>query len=145
VGKRNTLKLDLKGFDELIYKLDKLGGDVKKITEDALDRAGETIGRDTVDAVQKSNLPAGGKYSKGDTEGSIVKNPKTEWEGMIASIGVGFDYSKPGAGGFLITGTPRMAPDNALKKIYKQKRYMSEIQKDMREIFNDEIVRRMEG
>lgn len=139
---RNTLKLDLRGFDELIEKLDKLEGDVKHTVESALEQAGETIEWETVDAVQKSNLPADGKYSNGDTEKSIVRNPKAEWEGMSASINVGFDYGKPGAGGYLITGTPRM---NALRKIYKSKKFMKEIQESMKEVVAEEIKAKMGG
>lgn len=142
---RNTLKLDLRGFDELIEKLDKLEGDVKQTVESALEQAGETIEWETVDAVQKSNFPAGGKYSTGDTEKSIVRNPKVEWEGMSASIDVGFDYGKPGAGGYLITGTPRMKPDNALGKIYKSKKFMKEIQESMKEVVAEEIKAKMGG
>lgn len=142
---RNTLKLDMRGFEELITKLDGLGGDVKSVVTDALEQSAETIEWDTMDAVKKSNLPAKGKYSKGDTEKSIVKNAKVKWEGMTAVVGVGFDYDKPGAGGLLITGTPKMKPDNALKKIYKSKRYMEQIQNDMSEIINDAINEKMGG
>ena len=142
---KNTLRLDLSGFKELMSKLDDLGGDVMKITEEALQKAGTKIGADTVSAVQEGNLPAGGKYSGGDTEASIVQNPQVEWEGMVAGIGVGFDYNKPGAGGFLITGTPKMKPDMALKKMYKGKAYMRTVQEEMGEIISNEIAKKMGG
>lgn len=140
-----TLKLNLSGFNELITKLDKLGGNINKVVEDALTQAGETIADDTTDAVSNSNLPASGKYSKGDTMKSIAKNSKVEWSGTQASISVGFDYDKPGAGGFLITGTPRMKPNYALQKIYKQKAYMTYLQDGMKDIVNDAIDDMMGG
>jgi hypothetical protein len=68
---------------------------------------------------------------------------KLVWSGSIAEIGVGFDFDKPGAGGFLITGTPRMAPDKALNKIYKSKKYMKDVQQEMIEVFQKEIIARM--
>lgn len=139
MAKRNTLKLDFRGFEELITKLDGLNGDVKNAVTDALEQAGETIGEDTENAVEKANLPAGGEYSKGLTKKSIIKNPKVSWSGTKAEIGVGFDYGKPGAGGFLITGTPRMKPDYELQKIYKRKKYTSAIQNDMANVINDYI------
>lgn len=142
---KNLLKLDVSGFEEYIQKLEKLEADVKPIVEDALNQAGETITDDTFDAVSDSNLPRGGEYSTGETERSIIKNPRVKWAGTTAEIGVGFDFNKPGAGGYLITGTPRMAPDKALNKIYKSKKYMKDIQKDMIDIFQDEISRRMGG
>ena len=142
---RTVLKLETKGFAQYGEKLDRLGADLKAIFTDALEQAGETIGEDTLDAVTEGNLPAGGKYSTGDTEASVVRSPRVEWEGTTGSIGVGFDFGKPGAGGFLITGTPKMRPDKALNQMYKGKRYMKKIQQDMVDVFNDEIQRRMEG
>lgn len=145
MAKRNTLKLDLSGFNELITKLEGLQGDVNKAVTDALEQAAETIEFDTKDAIEKSNLPAKGKYSTDETKESIVENAKVTWSGTLAEIGVGFDFGKPGAGGYLITGTPRMKPDYELQKIYKRKRYISQIQNDMADVVNDYIVEKMEG
>ena len=136
---RNMLKLDTTGFDRLIDHLKELDGNVQEAVTDALEQAGETITEDTHDAVSPPNLPAGGKYSHGDTEASIVE-PKVTWVGTTAEMPVGFDFSKPGAGGWLITGTPRMRPDMALQKIYKRKKYMQEIQKDMADVVQDYIA-----
>lgn len=144
MAKRNTLNIEMSGFNELVTKLEGLNGDVKKAVTDALGQAAETIEEDTKDALKKNNLPAKGIYSTGDTERAIV-NAKVEWSGTVASVGVGFDYSKSGAGGFLITGTPRMQPDRELQKIYKQKKYMKAIQAEMQEIVMDEIKKKMGG
>ena len=54
---------------------------------------------------------------------------------------IGFDFEKPGAGGYLITGTPRMKPDAALSKMYKQKAYMKKIQDDMENVILDLLVK----
>jgi hypothetical protein len=143
--RRNTLQINLNAFGELLTKLEGLEGSVEEAVTDAFIQAGETIGADTQDAVANANLPASGKYSRGNTESAVVTNPEMEWSGTIAQIGVGFDYSKPGAGGFLITGTPRMRPDYALQKIYTQKRYMNQIQKDMMEVVQVYIEKKMEG
>lgn len=142
---RTTLNFSSGIFDELIEKLDGLGGDIKNVVEDALNQAGETIEWDTLDAVNKSNMPAGGIYSTGDTEKSIVRNPQTKWSGQIAEISVGFDYEKPGAGGYLITGTPRMKPNRALNTMYKGKKYIKQIENDMKDVINDAIIEKMEG
>lgn len=140
---RNTLKLELSGFKELLARLDKLGGDVPEVVEDALTQAAGTIADDTLAALADANLPAGGKFSGGDTKAAVVTNPRVEWSGTTASVGVGFDYDKPGAGGLLITGTPKMKPDYALQKMYKKKGYMQKIQDDMRKIVTDAISKRM--
>lgn len=141
---RNTLKLDTSGFEDLVRRFEKLGGDAKEIVNKALERAGDKIEKDTIAAVQRKNLPQKGKFSKGNTEKSIVRDSKTTWSGTLAEIGVGFDYSKPGAGGYLITGTPRMQPDRELHKMYKQKAYMRQIQNEMMETVSERITEEME-
>ena len=130
---RNLLKLDVSGFEEYLHKLEELEADLKPIVED------------TLSAVKKPNLPAKGIYSKGKTEKSVIKDIAVKWEGTTASVGLGFDFTAPGAGGYLITGTPRMPPDKELNRIYKSKSYMKDIQKEMTEVFQSEIRRRIGG
>ena len=142
---RNTLKLDTKGLEPLIKKLDSIGGDVKGVVNTALTKAAQTIAESTESAISTANLPEQGKYSTGATKQSIIRDVQVKWDGDTAWVPVGFDFSKPGAGGFLITGTPRMKPDYELNKIYKQKRYMNLIQKGMEEIILNSIVEKMEG
>ena len=141
---RNTLKLDTSGFDGLIKRLDELGGNVHKAVTDALEQAGETIKEDTLEAIQLPNLPAQGIYSRGDTKESVITDTHVRWEGFTAWIPVGFDFSKPGAGGYLITGTPRMRPVSRLNQMYKQKRYMKQIQDDMGDVIMDYITEKLE-
>lgn len=138
MARRNTLRLDTSGFEELITKLDAVGGGVQKAVTDALLQAAETVRDDTVDAMAAINLPAQGKYSTGDTMRSIVE-PAVTWRGTVAETPVGFDFSKPGAGGFLISGTPRMQPNPKLEEIYTRKRYMNALQQDMQDVITDYI------
>jgi len=142
--RRNTLNLETKGFEELVTKLEGLNGDVKKVVTDALEQAAETIEEDTREAMSAKYLPAKGIYSQGDTKESIVE-PDVSWSGTKAEVGVGFDYSEKGAGGFLISGTPRMQPDTALEKIYVRKKYMKQIQQDMMDVVQDAIDRKLGG
>lgn len=138
---RNTLKLDTSGFEGLLRRLESLGGNVTETVEKALTSAGKTIENDTREAVKKPYLPAKGRYSSGDTEKSIINDPQVQWDGNTAWIPVGFDFSKPGAGGYLITGTPKMSPDPRLKKIYKGKKYMKDIQDSMADVVIEEILK----
>ncbi len=141
--KRNTLRVDLSGFTELITKLDEVGGNVKKAVDDALIQAAETVQEDTLDALEKQNLPRQGVYSLGRTEKTIVK-PTVTWVGSKASAGIGFDYAKKGAGGFLISGTPRMKPDRSLENIYARKKYAAKLVEDMQNVIGEYIVDKME-
>lgn len=144
MAKRNTLRLDLSGFEEMIVKLDALQGDVQKAVTDALQQVSETVHDDTVDAMQKSYLPRHGKYSTGRTAQTIAQ-PVVEWSGTLAVAPVGFDYGKKGAGGFLISGTPRMQPNRKLEQIYTRKKYMRALQEDMQAVIGDYIAEKMEG
>lgn len=91
--------------------------------------------------MESANLPAKGVYSRGETEQSIVRDAKTEWHGSLGEIAMGFDKSKPGAGGFLITGTPKMQPDRALESIYGKKSYETKARNKIREKLKKEIER----
>lgn len=140
---KNKAKVKLEGFKEMITTLDSLGGDLVGIAADALSQAGETIGWDTMEAAQNPNMPAEGKYSTGRTEQAVLTTPRVEVSGNLVEVGAGFDYTKDGAGGILITGTPRMKPNYELNKIFKGKRYMNNISKDIEAVVQDEIERRL--
>lgn len=134
--KRKTLRLDTSGIEKLLTELDSLGGNARSAAEHALKQAAYKIGGDTKRAIKKENLPAQGKYSTGVTEESIITKPEIKWDGDVASVGVGFDFDEPGAGGFLITGTkvygtPRMKPVKELREIYKSKTYVKNLEKVM--------------
>jgi hypothetical protein len=116
--KAKCISMALNGLEELAERLDNCGGDLKKAMGKVLDDFADTVTDDTMKAVENSNLPAKGKYSKGDTKKAIIHGQKTSWEGYVGEIPLGFDKSKPGAGGWLLTGTPKMAPDYALQNIY---------------------------
>ena len=145
MAKRNKLSVDFRGFEEYAEKLDELGADLKSIFTDAMEQAADTVEQDTREAMQKSNLPAKGKYSKGDTMKSILHAPKVTWNGTIGEIPLGFDRLKNGVGDLLISGTPRMQPNRALEDIYARKKYQKQLVSDMMDIFEGEIEDRMGG
>lgn len=126
-------ELDTKAFDRILDEIEKVNGRVDRVIESVLSDAAKQIQSDTLEAAQKPNYPAGGRYSGGQTRESIATQTTVDWEGMVATIPVGFDFSKPGAGGFLISGTPMMPPVPQLRRIYKQKSYMAGINKGMQE------------
>lgn len=128
---RNTLRLDTTGFEKYITKLESLGGNVEQAVNEALSKSAEQISKDTHLAMQPQYLPAQGKYSTGTTEASIIDDATVRWQGLTAWIPVGFDFAKKGAGGYLITGTPKMKPNPQLNAMYKQKKYMKQIQDEM--------------
>lgn len=135
--KRNGITLDTSGFEQMLTRLYSVEHqNSKAVVEEIITEVAEKINNDTKEALVPSNLPAGGKYSKGATERSIAFGAKPTWSSEgVCSIPVGFDFAKKGAGGYLITGTPRMKPDAQLNKMYKQKKYMRELTRE----FGDKI------
>lgn len=136
---RNSLKIEFSVFEDFAAKLDELGADLKSIFTDVMEQEAETVAEDTKEAVERANLPARGIYSQGDTKDSIVMQPRVEWSGDLGEIGLGFDKTKPGAGGFLITGTPRMRPDYKLEDIYARKSYERKLVGDIMDYLSAEI------
>lgn len=129
----------------MMKRLDSLGGDVRGAVDEALGKAAKMVRQDTVTATQHPNLPRQGKYSNNVTITSIVQDTSVHWEGQTAWVPVGFDFSLPGAGGYLITGTPKMQPAPQLHRMYKQKQYMAGIQKQIGEVITQHVVDKMAG
>lgn len=148
--RHRDLSMAVSGLEELAERLEDVGGNLKKALTEVLENAADNISEETQKAVRKSKLPSGGKYSKGDTERSIIRDAKAEWEGPIGSIPIGFDKTKPGAGGWLITGTPRMKPVLELERIYGgwkkgQSRLLKDLQSESVDIMRDAIEEALEG
>lgn len=144
-ARKQSLDIDFSQFEEYGEKLDRLGADLKTAIGDAMEKAAEKVQQDVEEAVENQNLPAKGLYSKGDTKDSIIQSPKVEWSGYTGEIKLGFDKSKPGAGGLLITGTPKMQPARKLASIFQSRKYKSDITKQIKEELQQEVNRHMKG
>ena len=120
---RNRIGLQVEGFEEYMAKLDEVGGTaaMRRGVEEALKESKKYVNPLIEKAMTK--LPAGGRYSTGDTKRSLDKDMSVEWQGATASIKVGFDFSESGLKSiFLMYGTPRMKPVTGLKAaIYSAK------------------------
>lgn len=145
MARKQMISIDFKNFSDYAEKIDKLGANLKSVFSKAMEEAAEKVQQDTIAAIQPVNLPGKGRYSTGDTLNTVIRDPKTKWEGSVGEIPLGFDKTKPGAGGWLITGTPRMRPDYALEKIYGTKRYESELKKTIEKALQREIDKIMGG
>lgn len=144
-ARKRMIDINFACFGDYAEKLDNLGASLQEAFSKAMEQAAETVQEDTIEAMAKGNLPAGGKYSQGDTEAAIIRDAKVVWHGSVGEIDLGFDKTKPGAGGFLITGTPKMQPNRALEDIYGRKKYERDLKKDIEEVLQDEINKKMGG
>ena len=135
-ARKRKLSIDFNGLEELTERINELQGDLEKIIGGAMEKAGATVQADTLKAIENPNLPAKGKYSHGETKKSVVKDVHVKWGGSVGEMPLGFDKTVEGAGGWLITGTPKMSPDRALSAIYSDKRssraYEQRIKKQIR-------------
>lgn len=145
LSRKRMLDIDFSNFEEYVEKLDLLGASLKEVFSKAMEEAAEKVQQDTIAALEDVNLPASGIYSQGDTKESVIVDPKTRWEGNLGEIPLGFDKTRKGAGGFLITGTPKMKPDYALEKIYGTRRYENQLKKQIEKALQKEIDRIMGG
>ena len=147
-GKKNRISIDFDGFDEMAERIDKLAGlaGLQKAVEKGLKASKDYVNAEAEKAMQKSKLPAKGKYSKGDTLQGLDRNTSVNWKdgGTYATLKIGFDLSQNITSIFLMYGTPRMAPDKALYNAFysaKTKRKVKEVQKEVVTEYLEEIMR----
>lgn len=145
---RNKIGLQVKELDYYMAKLDELGTGkaMRRGVEAALKASKQHVNPLIEKAMAKSNLPAKGKYSFGDTKASIDNEMSVEWEGMTGSIKVGFDFNESGLKSiFLMYGTPKMPPVAGLKNAIYGAKTQKEIAAVQEEALQKVILRIMEG
>lgn len=143
---RNKIGLQFDGWEETLSKLDRLGGTeaMKKGVEAGLKASKQYVNPQIEAAMGK--LPAGGKYSTGDTKRSLDRDMTVDWSGMTGEIKVGFDFKKSGPVSiFLMYGTPRMKPVSGLKSAIYGTKTKTQIKVLQAEAVNKVITRIMEG
>jgi hypothetical protein len=137
MSSRTQLSLDFTEFTDFLERLEKAGGNLHGVAEEALSQSFDIVLPTIEKAIEKSNLPAKGKYSKERTKNALIRTKKITWNGTCASIDVGFEFAKGGLTSIFLTygtkvhGTPRMAPVKGLKEaIYCEtdKKKIEEIQ-----------------
>lgn len=108
-GVAKYLSLDFHAMDVAIEKYKKLGVDLKPIVTEILKDTHEDVTQRLIDATVKSNYPAHGQYSQGDTAESIKRDASVYWvDPTSAFVPVGYDLQKSKNSIFLMYGTPRM-------------------------------------
>ena len=143
---RNKIGLQVKGFEEYMAKLDQVGSSnaMRRGVESALKASKQHV-NPKIEAAM-ANLPAEGRYSTGDTKKSIDKEMSVDWQGMTASVKVGFDFKKSGMTSiYLMYGTPKMPPVAGLKAAIYGSKTQKEVAKVQAEALNKVIQRIMEG
>ena len=68
MASNSKLRLSTEGMENLIAHFNKLGADVAKAAEHALNTAADKVLKDTREALKKPSLPAQGKYSQSNSQ-----------------------------------------------------------------------------
>lgn len=143
---KNRIGLQFSGFAEMAARLDELQGDLQRTTEEALIKSKEVVTAKLLEATNKANYPAQGKYSTGRTRQSIDTTKNVTWQGTTAEINVGFDLERSGLTSiYLMYGTPRMAKVQAIYDAVYGSRVKAEIKRIQKETFDAAIKEKMEG
>lgn len=100
---KNSMTLNMKGFDDMLERIKKANGSIESAAEKALVEGVKPFQQDLQVGIKKH-------YRTGLTE-STLKEPNVRWNGNVASISAGFDINKGGLPAiFLEYGTPKQRP-----------------------------------
>lgn len=113
MAKKRKNGFDISALQKCGERLEELGGSeaLKRAAQAGMATAKQEINKTVAAALATSNLPAGGKYSTGETLQSLDKTMEATWEGNLATLPLGFDMSKSGITSILLLhGTPKMRP-----------------------------------
>lgn len=137
MGKK--FKLEFDGLSEMVERLEKLNGDLKTTTENALKATFSVVTPNIQNAINASQY----NFNRtGQTKRSLVKMPAIEWDGMVASVPIGFDIGGGGlASIFLMYGTPSIQPDRGLYTAIYGAKTQKQVAQIQREVFEKRIAR----
>lgn len=146
---KNKIGLQFKGWQELLSGVEKVSGEsgLKEAVNGALNASKNAVNTKIKKSMNKSNLPAHGKYSGSPhTLESLNRDFDVKWSGYTGEIKVGFDLKKSGLTSiFLMYGTPKMQPVNGLKDAVYGNKTKKEVQKIQKEAISKYIQRNLGG
>lgn len=114
---------DITALEKYADQLQEAGGmaAVKRAVQGGMLATKKQVNAEVTTAMQSGNLPAGGKYSTGDTMQHLNEEMTVEWEGNMARLKLGFNMEGGGITSiFLMYGTPRHAPASGLREALKE-------------------------
>lgn len=121
-GKRKN-GFDTTALAKYAERLEAAGGAAtfKRAVEGGMKSTKQEVNKQVTTAMQPGNLPAGGKYSTGQTMEHLNKDMDVAWEGNMARLKLGFNLQDDGLVSiFLMYGTPKHAPAAGLREALKE-------------------------
>ncbi len=125
------MSITFSGFDDLATEIDRMGGNLTKAVNDALEDT-QKIVKDNLTSAASVYISKGRKgYATGKMYDAIITDTRIDWAGTTAEVNVGFSTNGGATKAgfmhsiFIMYGTPRMAKDqkvyNAIKGTKTQK------------------------
>lgn len=113
--KKSKCTMSFSGYDEIIHDIERLGGDIPKAIEKAIEKSGEVATHEYLKTIDKH------RYS-GLTEDAIEENLKAKNDGKKITLQTGFNIGKGGVASiWLDRGTPSQKPVKFIQKIKRNK------------------------
>lgn len=147
MAKRKKSGFDFSALQKYGERLEELGGTdaLKRAAQAGLIAAKQEINKTVAAAMSTSNLPAGGKYSTGETLESLDRSMAVAWSGNIAYLPLGFNWADSGITSFLLLhGTPKMKPVAGLAEALSGKSARTKARKAQEEAMR-KIIERLGG
>lgn len=121
--------ITFKGFDDLIYQIDKAGKNADKAAKIALQETQQKIQSNLTTAAAPYASSGRKGYATGAMYSSIIKDARISGVGSVIEVDVGFDLKAKGGWHsiFIMYGTPRIAKDSAVYNAIKGARTKKEI------------------
>lgn len=142
---RGNSKLKFDGIDILAAQIDRVGGDLRKATEEALIETAKVVERNTREAalpyIGRKTSPRG--YSTGSMFKTIISDHQVDWNGWKANIHTGFKIKDAGIHSIFLTrgnGTAKMQKDRKLVRALMGTETKREIQDKQEEIFKKYVA-----
>ena len=121
----HKFSIDFEEINSMLDDLKKVDGNVEEATEEALSKSHEYITPLIEKKLDKSNLPAHGKYSTKDRKHSIkqiIREPNIQWTGKTCTVPI---FLIRGGKGGAVKGLKTLLEGN------KTKEKVAEIQQDV--------------
>lgn len=113
---RSNIGLQVTGLEDMLQALEQTQRGTKGAVEAALKATKQVVNQELTKDTINANYPALGKYASGKLKRSIDRNFNVKWEGTVANMDIGYDFSISGMSSiFILRGTPKHAP---VQKIY---------------------------
>lgn len=128
------MSITFDGFADLAEQIDRMGGDLHKAVDEALEATQEVVKSNLIPAAAIYDRKGLKGYATGAMYRSLIKDTEVIWNGSVAEVRVGFNLSQNWHSIFVMYGTPRMAKDPKIYNAIKGAKTKKDIEAVQQEI-----------